>query len=81
MKQKADKSEIFRLENDKAEKFFVEGEFKKIQRELDQNRDWLQRLEDSLKKLANNSNSGNGNSSDLLARVDKLESTVQWILK
>jgi hypothetical protein len=29
MKQKADKSEIFRLETDKAEKFYVEGEFKK----------------------------------------------------
>jgi hypothetical protein len=53
MKQKADKSEIFRLEADKAEKFYVEGEFKKTARELEQNRDWLQRLEDSMKKIGN----------------------------
>jgi hypothetical protein len=79
MKQKADKSEIFRLEADKAEKFYVEGEFKKTARELEQNRDWLQRLEDSMKKIGNASPSTVG--ADLQTRVEKLESQVAWILK
>jgi len=34
MSKKADKGEIMRLENDKAEKFYVEGEFKTTAREI-----------------------------------------------
>ena len=35
MKQKADKSEIFRLETEKAEKIHVDNEFKKTAKELE----------------------------------------------
>ena len=35
LKMKADKTDIFKLESDKAEKLYVEGEFKRVQRELD----------------------------------------------
>jgi hypothetical protein len=30
MKQKADKTDIFKLEADKAEKIYVDGEFKRV---------------------------------------------------
>ena len=50
------KHDIMNLENDKAEKLFVENEFKKVQKELDTFNDWCARLEDLIQKLSNTNN-------------------------
>lgn len=38
-----------RLESEKAEKLYVEGEFKQFSREVESLKDWCARLEDLLK--------------------------------
>ena len=37
-----------KLENEKAEKIYVEGEFKRVQRELDLLNDWCKKLEEMI---------------------------------
>jgi hypothetical protein len=49
MSKKAEKTDIMRLENDKAEKLYVEGEFKSHEREFKAIKDWLTRLEELIK--------------------------------
>jgi len=83
---KADKTAIFKLETDKAEKLYVEGEFKRVQRELDQIREWLLKLDDNLKRVAANVSAGgqpasSSTSGDILYRVEKLEGQVSHIWK
>ena len=63
-----------RLEQDKAEKFYVDGEFKKIYKELEMLKDWCAKLEEFM------ANTGKGSStvtdaqfSMLVKRVDRLE--------
>jgi hypothetical protein len=41
MVKKADKSDIFRLESEKAEKLNVEGEFNRVQREIESLKSWF----------------------------------------
>lgn len=54
--KKAEKTDIMRLENDKAEKLYVEGEFKSISRDIQQIKDWLNRLEDLIKNSSKSTN-------------------------
>ncbi len=56
LSKKAEKTDIMRLENDKAEKLYVEGEFKAISREMQQFKDWLNRLEDLIKNASKPTN-------------------------
>ena len=50
------KSDIMKLENDKAEKLFVENEFKKSKKEMELLNDWCARLEEMINSLQNNQN-------------------------
>jgi prefoldin subunit 5 len=45
------KSDIMKLENDKAEKLHVDGEFKRVDRELNSLKEWCAKLEEMIKKL------------------------------
>lgn len=54
---KAINTELFKLDSDKAEKLFVEGEFKRVNRELEQLREWFAKLDDKFKLAMANTNS------------------------
>lgn len=74
LSKKAEKTDIMRLENDKAEKLYVEGEFKSISREIQQIKDWLNRLEDLIKNSSKSTNQITDlQFNQLTQRVDKLE--------
>jgi hypothetical protein len=57
MKKKADKTDIMRLESEKAEKLYCEGEFKTTYREIESIKNWLGKLEELLKSASGSSNS------------------------
>ena len=46
MKTKADKTDIFKLESEKADKIQVDSEFKRIWREIESLKNWLSQLDD-----------------------------------
>jgi hypothetical protein len=50
MQNKAEKTDIFKLESEKAEKISVDGEFKRVWKEIDQLKDWFERLEEQVRK-------------------------------
>ena len=77
---KAVNTELFKLDTDKAEKLYVEGEFKRVNRELEQLREWFSKLEDKFKLAIANANSNNV-SIDLMHRVEKLETIVSNLVK
>ena len=54
--KKGDKTDIMRLESEKAEKLYVQGEFKKTYREIDLLKDWCTKLEEYM------ANTGKGSS-------------------
>ena len=51
MKSKADKTDIFRLETEKAEKLYVDGEFQRLWREIDSLKQLINQLEKDFEKL------------------------------
>ena len=73
------KHDIMNLENDKAEKLFVENEFKKVQKDLDTLNDWCARLEDLIQKLSNTNN--NQQLPKMSQRMDKLEDLLARLQK
>jgi hypothetical protein len=46
LKTKADKTDIFKLESEKADKISVEGEFKRVWKEIESLKNWLSTLDD-----------------------------------
>jgi predicted nuclease with TOPRIM domain len=52
VKTKADKTDIFKLESEKADKITVESEFKRVWRELEQLKTWVSNLDNEVKALA-----------------------------
>lgn len=51
LKSKADKGDIFRLENEKAEKITVEGEFERVWREIEGLKKWLSKVDETVSEL------------------------------
>jgi hypothetical protein len=65
LKSKADKTDIFKLESEKAEKIYVEGEFKRVWKEIETLKNWLSTMDDLVKtKLSSSQPSGSGISGD-----------------
>jgi hypothetical protein len=50
------RTDIMKLENDKAEKLNVEGSFKRVDKELKKLNDWCENLDEMIKKLMNTNN-------------------------
>jgi hypothetical protein len=50
MQNKAEKTDIFKLESEKAEKITVDDEFKRVWKEIDQLKNWFERLEEQVRK-------------------------------
>lgn len=80
LKLKADKSDILRLDFDKADKSYVDGEFKKIYKDLEMLKDWCAKLEEYM------ANTGKGSSTVtdaqfamLVKRVERLEERLMTL--
>lgn len=73
------KTDIMKLENDKAEKLYVDGQFKRVDNELKQLNDWCLRLEDMIKKLMANTN--DQYFAKLSQRMDRLEDLLAKLQK
>ena len=52
IKSKADKTDIFKLESEKADKINVESEFKRVWREIESLKSWLTKLDDEVKVIS-----------------------------
>jgi hypothetical protein len=52
IKTKADKTDIFKLESEKADKINVESEFKRVWREIESVKLWLTKLDEEVKVIA-----------------------------
>ncbi len=52
IKTKADKTDIFKLESEKADKINVESEFKRAWREIESLKSWLSKLDDEVKVIS-----------------------------
>lgn len=88
LKAKADKTDILRLESEKAEKISVEGEFKRVWREIESLKNWLSQLDDQFQnkiKSSSSAPSSSGISSDqmslILGKIEKLEHSLQALQK
>jgi predicted nuclease with TOPRIM domain len=66
------KADIMKLENEKAEKLHVDNEFKRVDKEISQLKDWCTRLEDMIKKLTAQFND-HSQFAQLSKRVDRME--------
>lgn len=68
------KTDCMKLENEKADKIQVDGDFKRVDRELNLLNEWCTRLEEMIKKLMGQSY--DSQFAKINQRIDKLEDLI-----